>query len=48
MIKQLEDELERLEKNEILDENNFVYEEQKNSMKEILKKQIEEYKAKLK
>ena len=47
MIKELEDRLKKLEKNELLDENNHVYEKQKNSMKEELKKQIEEYKQKL-
>ena len=46
-IKALEDELEKLEKNEILDENNKDYEKQKNKMRKTIQKQIEEYKAKL-
>lgn len=48
MIKELEDKLDKLEKNEILDQNNKEYESQKNKMKQTIKKQIEEYKAKLK
>lgn len=47
MIKELEDRLKKLEKNELLDENNHTYEKQKNSMREEIKKQIEEYKQKL-
>lgn len=47
-IEALEDKLKKLEKNEILDENNKDYELQKNKMRETIKKQIEEYKAKLK
>lgn len=46
-IKALEDELEKLEKNEILDENNEDYEKQKNKMRKTIQKQIKEYKAKL-
>lgn len=48
MIKELQDQLDKLEKNEMLDENNHIYEKQKNRMKESLKKQIEEYQEKLK
>lgn len=46
-IKQLEAKLEKLEKNELLDSNQQDYEKQKNSMKETIKSQIEEYKKKL-
>ena len=47
MIKELEDRLKKLEKNELLDENNHTYEKQKNSMREEIKKQIDEYRKKL-
>lgn len=46
-IKALNEKLEKLEKNELLDSNQKDYESQKNSMRETIKKQIEEYEKKL-
>lgn len=48
MLKELHEQLDNLEKKEVLDENHNVYEKQKNRLKESIMKQIKEYEAKLK
>ena len=47
-IRALEDELKKLDRKELLDENNEDYEIEKNRKRKILQKQIDEYKAILK